>query len=274
MTRTDITGLASRGDTVPWDESCFDYCRARVARDGLLPEDDRSADWRFYLPVDAVKAALVISPGLGTVVEGLASSCERVYVACADRATLRAVARRCAARGLTNVACVQAREEQLPIHPGSLDLIAMGAPGGEAPAIGALAAVAAGLLRAGGHACAIVPNSLSFVRPRADARAASLGRCRRAFRAAGFAEAQVFAVLPSPDVPPHFWVPLDEPGPFEYFLRNLAPLFDTVSPEVRRRYAIRLLIARAGLRVALGGGLPGLASHFVPAFGIVARKAG
>ena len=82
----------------------------------------------------------------------------------------------------------------------------------------------------------------------------------------------VHAVLPSASAPPLFSVPLQPPGAFEFFLRDLSGLLDLASPEAKAGFSTLRRVASLGVRATVALGASEIAAQFVPAFGVMAER--
>src|SRR4029077_14957840 len=75
----------------------------------------------------------------------------------------------------------------------------------------------------------------------------TLNGYRRALRQVGYSTIRIFAPLPRHTRVPLCLLPLDSPGALAAFLRELFPVFATVSPEVKQAHALEYALARAGV---------------------------
>ena len=268
-----------------WDAAYYRDCCRRVAA-GEFVDDDRLADWRFLTPITAKSDALVIGSGLGTVACCLAETCRTVQVVDPDIRRLHLLEHRCAARGLKNVRAIQLDDPRaLPFLSASLDVISFRIDDWPMlrQAFSSTVHEFRRLLRDEGVVSLTVTNRWSpmqfLVGGRGQARGvASLRSYRHMLRRADFSPPDVYAVLPSSNATPLFWVPLNGAEAFEYFVESLFGLFDLASPEARSRYAWASTVARLGIWSARCLGVVRPAAQFVPAFGLIAglrsREAG
>ncbi len=281
--------LASRSECLHdvtvdgWKRAYFKRATAAVLGGDPLVEDIRSADWRYFLPLDRKKDALVVGVGGGTIPMALADHCRMVVGADQDRESLRALCARTQEQGRHNVRPVLLSKRMgLPFAPGSFDSVVATAAGTgtyDGASLRRFIEHAHALLKPAGVLYLTVGNRLDAQRLFRPARAAgasgpcTLGGYKRLLQAAGFVRLRLYAPLPRHDGIPLFHVPLEHPQALRFFLRNVFPLFETVSPEVKRRYAVEYAAAKVGVRLALALKLTGLMKLFVPGFGILAEKA-
>ena len=158
------------------------------------------------------------------------------------------------------------------------------------------------LLRPGGKLSLVVGNGLSFLRllsliirpamwiPRSiEALKSALGLgqkvhlgsligessllgYRKLLRAGGFTDLDVYAPLPSHTGVPLFSLPLNSGPARRHFFSHIFPLFEMVSPEVKRQYGLQYPIARLGVKLALRFRLTAMVKYFVPGYSIIATK--
>lgn len=286
----DLLKLVEAATSFGWNAAMYEHARLRVATGVGLLEDDRVADWRFLLPVLPERgAALVLGCGLGTVPVALSDVCANVHAVDVVLERARLLGLRAAQHGIMNLFPVHIEPgAPLPFESGRFDLVVacssdwnigrMPLARGHETFEEAVRDMGR-LLAPGGTAYVTAGNRLGYqrlLRPwrRGAETARSLGACRRALAAAGFVRLEVYAPLPSHRGIPLAYVPLEEPAVFASFLPSLLALFETVSAEVKRQYALEYRLARAGVSLAVALGLARLALRFVPGFAVVATRDG
>jgi len=94
---------------------------------------------------------------------------------------------------------------------------------------------------------------------------------KKALQEVGFSEIKFYAPLPQYRTP-LFYIPLDNVNVLNYFFKNIFPLFNMVSPEVKRHYAFQYKVAKIGVKIALIFKLTWLAKFIAPGFSIIAKK--
>jgi hypothetical protein len=259
--------------SMPWQEVLYDIMYEHVASGTPLPEDQRSADWRFFLPQRRWKNALVIGGGWGAVPVALAEMCDRVVVLESDPEKVKMLAR----RGV-NIGNLEPRE--LPpswkLHRSAVlyDLISVSVdhPDGLA---GVLRFVA-GAINERGYLQVQLANRYGFRNVLGLQKSAKheIG-CRRIFKLlheSGYRNVQVYCPLPRVSGVPLFYLPLEHRQSWRSFFQNIFPLFAAVSPEVKRNYRIEYAVAKFCVRLALVLRLEGLAKYIAPGFLVIAQR--
>ena len=136
-----------------------------------------------------------------------------------------------------------------------------------------------GLLKEGGRVYFSLGNRLAFqhlfglVKDQTTLPSHTIYGYRHILQEEDFSEIQFYAPLPHHDGVPLFYVPLEDNRALTFFFRNIFPLFEMVTPEVKRAYAFEYAIAKMGVRLALVLRLTGLTKIFVPGFSVLAKKA-
>ena len=69
-----------------------------------------------------------------------------------------------------------------------------------------------------------------------------------------------------------FYVPVDEPQGMAFFLKDIFPLFEMVSPEIKHTYSREYALAKAAVYLTQVLHLESAVRLFVSGFGIVAKK--
>ena len=269
--------LASVAHRVGWETALYNLSKSNLARGKQRLEDRRSADWLNYLPLQQDDAALVLGCGFGTVPATLAEHCGRVVTIDRERDRLAFLGARRVQQGLRLHPVLG--DSQLPFKPGAFDLISIAVSwwrGGEGSGFGETVRQVTPLLKGGGRLQLNLQNRWSPMRlaqPKADGNPQPLSAAgyTRELRSEGFCDIDIYAVLPTFDGIPLFFVPLYDNRAMAYFLRHIFPLFLMVTPEVKKAYGMQLFIALHGVRLALALRLTAFARYFVPGFCIFAR---
>jgi len=274
--------LGESAEVLGWRAALFELTRERIKK-GMPPiEDQRSADWRFTLPIKEDSVVLVIGSGFGTVPVELARSCATVIAMDSDVDRARYLQARIVQEAIPNLHVVLSDGSVgFPFVADFFDLVAFtSALHGEMLRVPCQEMVRdlSTLLKAGGIAYLNFRNKWAFQRFLGRRMGGtgltlhSLFGYQQMLEAEGLDTCTVVAPLPSQEGVPLFVLPLDHSGPMKFFLRSLFPLFDMASPEVKRGYGLEYLVARIGVRVALLFRLWHLAKFFVPGFSITAVK--
>ena len=282
-----IEQLVRVAESTGWNIAMYQYALAEIGAGRVLAEDERAADWRFLLPATGKRGeALVLGCGLGAIPVALCDVFTRVYAVDVIRERVRLLELRAAEHGIANLVPMHVVPDgPLPFEPERFGLVVARSSdwdlrSASSPGPAAFRAVARDvhrLLGAGGVAYFSVANRWSYRRllhpwTAGEGIERSLRGYRKVLVAAGFAGVRCYAPLPSHEGIPLFYVSLDDAALFEYFCECVFPLFETVSPEVKRLYALEYRVAKLAARLAGPLGLTGLARYLVPGFGIIATR--
>lgn len=282
MSRVVAGELLARARAVGWKQAYFELGRELAAGNELPPEDARSADWFYFLDASAGARALVIGCGFGTIPIALAEAGLDVWVIDSSIEHLALLALRCREQsvGRVHIAGV-GRVGALPFQPKSFDVVCVLTAEPEpvtAVALTAIMRATRDCLKPGGEVFIAQRNRWSFqrlLRPWLSHGAAPLGPSgyRRLVESSGFSDVLLYAPLPRHGEIPLFYVPIENPSVLSFFLRDIFPLFNTVSPEVKGRFGLEYAAARYGSFIVRHLGLARLARHFVPGVCIIATRA-
>ena len=266
-----------------WQSDLYEMAREQLREGGALREDPRTADWLYFLALNGSEDALVLGIDWGTVPVLLARACRKVYAVDVDSRRLSFLSSRLKEQGIKNVEllCAQGFRE-LPFKAASFDLVAAGdsVSGFDAEPFRTRLSEAHGLLRDGGLLCLHVGNRLGFQRvlkPETWEKKRPWHTAhgyRRMLRKAGFGDIQGYAPLPYYNKLPLFYVPLEKRAALSFFFRNVFPLFEAVSPEVKKAHALEYTVARAAVRLASICRSEALVRFFFSGFIFVSRKRG
>jgi SAM-dependent methyltransferase len=278
-----ITELLRTAETQGWRAALYYHYKSQIAQGGTTAEDERMADWRFLLPETHGGRTLVLGCGWGTVAVALAKDSEHLCAIDCSWETLAFLNILRKQEQLDNLSLMQAnRWPMLPFSDNSFDLISINPAYWDPEDTTPLRMVVQHthrLLERGGMVHLVVGNAWSPVHLLQRAKRQTgpalhaFPEYRQLLQAEGFTEIQMYAPLPHYKGVPLFYVPLDDAGALAFFFHDLFPLFERVSPEVKRVYARYYLLAKVGVWIALQLRLTWLAKFFVPGYHIFARKA-
>jgi hypothetical protein len=264
-----------------WQHVVFEQMKAVVQSDRSEPSEDvRTLDWTYLVPTSG-RRVLVLGCGWGLAPCSLALRASHVSVVDVDGDRLAFVQERARQIGVRNMTVRQCeRLDTLPMNDEAFDLIVAGRP--ELPAeftVGVtfqrFAAILLTLLGRDGTVQFSVRNTWSpstFGSGGKSGYAQSLRQCRALLLQAGFARVEVYAPLPHYDAAPLALLPMKGTAAGKIFLRDLAGVFETVSPESRAAYGIRYPLARAVLQLLRHSGGAGLLKYGVPGFCVLASR--
>ena len=280
----EIRQLLYVAESDGWETALYDFTKAQVARDGTVPEDQRTADWKYLLPLNNDSVALVIGCGWSTVPFALSETCAKVYTIDSIWHKIAFLNIRKRQQGIDNLYPIYVSGSlDFPFPEKRFDFVAVrNFQWGATQSIQLRDVVRSvnGLLREGGVAYFSLGNRWGFqqlLRRNKNTSSPTLPLhtifgYRHILQVEGFSEIQFYAPLPHYDGVPLFYVPLEDTQAMSFFFRNIFPLFEAVSPEVKRAYAFEYVVAKMGVRLALLFRLTGLAKVFVPGFSIIAKK--
>lgn len=261
-----------------WQSALFRHTRELVAQGVSLPEDDRSADWRFLLSASHFRKVLLIGSGLGTLACALSRQCSQICVADDSADKLLFLRERLGeqwSKGAETVLMASA-DRLPPVQPG-FDLISI-EPGwflrDEAPSLAQWLPDIYRLIAPGGTLQLQVPNRAwpqNLFKP-ARRTGGFLGEYLALLQAKGFSAVRAYAPLPGNGNIPLFYLPLHAAGAQRYFFRELFPLFEMVSPEVKKQHRLLYAAAKAAVTLSLWFNAPGMLSGLMPCFMLFAER--
>jgi len=268
-----------------WQSVLYDLSRDQRQPGEPFHADPRMADWQYFLPLDGSQQVLVFGVGWGTIPVALSGTCRRVYAVDPAPQRLAFLKARLCQQRISNVTLIQARDlSALPFAGASFDLITLvdqtAQVHREPASLRDALQTAHSLLKESGAFCLAAGNRLGFHRLLGRRKSAgdrslhTLQGYRRLLMKVGFSTVESYAPLPFYDGIPLFYLPLGQGPVMSFFLRNVFPLFEAVSPEVKRSYALEYAVARAVVRLTLRCRLERLISLFLSGFILVARREG
>ena len=275
----DLSELALGAERQGWELALYEYAQNKVVKGESLPEDQRSADWKWFLPLGPDSVVLVVGSGLGAIPMALASTCKEVHVVDADENKIRFLTVYKTQQKQTNIfPLVFNGVDGLPYAPKMFDAVVFYGVSNETGSFQRAACVLNRLLKSGASACFLVENRFAIQglfskdgrKGQVDQH--SLSAYRGILKTSGFFDIQAFAPLPHVDGIPLFYLPLDQAGVMAYFFSHIFPLFEMVSPEVKRQYGIQYLIAKAAVRCLVFFRITGVAKHFFSGYLLVATS--
>jgi SAM-dependent methyltransferase/uncharacterized protein YbaR (Trm112 family) len=279
----ELRQLLYVAETNGWATALYEYAKARIGRGGTTTEDQRTADWIYLMPLTRETKVVVLGCGLGTVPIVLAKACGKVYAADSSWEKIAYLNVRKRQQGIENLFPVFVRGVSgLPFPGKCFDLVSVRQFqwGMKPTGFENVAQYVHRLLKDGGTAHFSLGNRLAYQRLlRREKKDPSfplhtIFSYRRMLRAAGFSEIQFYSPLPHHNGIPLFYLPLENKPALDFFFRNIFPLFEMVTPEVKLRYGLEYAVAKVGVRICLFLKLTRFAKVFSPGFCIIAEKAG
>ncbi|MHA2182655.1 MAG: methyltransferase domain-containing protein, partial [Promethearchaeota archaeon] len=162
----EIKRLTKHASSAGWQEALFEYNKNKIEKDEKFSEDQRSADWRYLLPLNEKNEVLVIGCGLGTVPISLSEICKRVYIVDTDLERLTFIEIRKQQQHIKNIFPIYIDTlSNLPFADNSFDLVVIYFSSDFYQIIDQfrnLAICASRLLKKTGHAYFSAGNFISF----------------------------------------------------------------------------------------------------------------
>lgn len=261
-----------------WSPASFTFFKELLGKKGAYLEDERQADWKYLLPLQKDRVSLVMGCGFGTLPVALTEISKEVYAVDGSAGKVDFLNIRKQQQVLETLHPIKIESwDSLPFMPESFDLISAAAYPNELP-FQTFARQVGTLLKPGGVVQFNLGNRLGFQnllnleRKSFGVTLHTLKGYQKILEKNGFNQVTVYTPLPSYKGVPMFYVPLAGNQAMNFFLKNIFPLFERVSPEVKQHYALQYKIARLGVRIALQFKLTWLARYFVPGFCLFAWK--
>lgn len=276
------SGVLQDAELFGWETALYNLNREQLAKCGIIQEDQRCADWRYLLPLNSKSDLLLLGSGWGAIPVALSEVCRSVYAVDSSWEKTKFLDIRRIQQGKDNLFPINGRcDSELPFPDGSFNAVAVNELQGKwrrsqtfPKAIRAFYR----LLKEDGILYLSLRNRLSFQgllrgndKPASSIRYSIFGY-KAILREEGFSKIQFYAPLPRQDGIPLFYIPLMGDLPMKFFFRNIFPLFEAVSPEVKKAYGFQYAVAKLAVRLNLHLGLTSLAKVFVPGFMIIAEK--
>lgn len=279
---SDLNKLIERAKDCGWNTALFGYYKDCFLSNECLNEDLRSTDFRFLLPVNPSFKVLVIGCGWGAVPSCLADIFGQIFVVDTIMEKIEFLNIRIRQQNTRNVYPIFIRGiEFLPFNSQAFDIIVFnGFPWefSSQPTFKKILKITSSYLKQGGSVYFRLTNKLDFRRILMRRKYSNIPSnhsyvgYKRIFKAEGYSQVEFYALLPFSDGIPLFYVPLNKTGPFKYFINNLFPLFEAVSPEVKRRYAMEYGMVKLAVKLASKLGLIPVGKFFLPGFCVVAKN--
>lgn len=274
----------NRRPDVRWQETLFEIGKERLASGLPLPDDDRVADYSYLLPLPAGRPldALVIGGSWGILPARLAEWCRSVQVVSQNTEYTALLQQRILTGNNDGISVVKS-SSLFPSAFGDerFDLVGYGGWSGSAQeriSFRAFAAEAHRLLKRGGVFFCTIGNRWSLQRwlrknvITEPFRLMTLFGYRMALRSAGFEAITAYGPLPRHDGIPLCFLPLGGLSDMQCFIDRVFPLFDMVSPESKRAYAIEYRLAKCAVKLGQLFHVTTLMKYFLSGFLLIAQK--
>jgi len=284
MADLDMQALLKHIERDGWDVALYDFFRNQIKKNVAIQENERSVDWKYFLPLTHQSIALVVGCGWGVGPVSLSETCGKVYALDSDWYKVAMLNQRKRAKKLKYIfpihAHVSSQDFCLPFVGEKFDLIAIrdielsGKPLKLADLLRSLKK----LLKPGGYIYLSVGNRWSPYRWLSNdllddaIQPHSLWGYKHIFKREGFDDMQIYAPLPHHQREPLFYLPVKGAGPIQFFFSHIFSLFDTASPEVKQAYRKQYKIAKMVVQMATIFRLVRWIPYGLPGFNIIAKK--
>lgn len=266
-----------------WERIYYEICKEEIRTKGNLGEDQRSADWKYLLPLKSGWHALVLNSNWGAIPVSLAQSCDMVCAVSYNLEKAHLLCMRKQQQGLRNIfpVCVVGVDWNLPFREDSFDVVYANNLGFETKNRNRFLSQirqVRGLLKRGGFICLSQPNRLSFQSMigrwsmNFTTTGHSLAGYKRLLKRTGFKNVMFYGPVPTHDSIPLFYLPLNGHSEIKFFFHSIFPLVETVSPEVKAHYGLQYRIGKATVKIAQLLNMTFVAKYFLPGYLIIAQK--
>ncbi|GEM_PF-7093742 len=281
MQECELQNLADEATLNGWQNALYDFSKKRVLNHQSIPEDARISDWSFLLPLPAqgTRDALVLGCGWGAIPIHLSQFCGQVCVVETSPAKIQFLEARKAQQRITNLKLKQWDFWEDSFSQESFDLVCL--HGLESPSdkkihFSEVLKKMAQWLRKEGVLFLNVPNRWSLLLKERSSHypfsSHTLLGYRKMLERSGFEDIHFYAPLPHYNGIPLFYLPLHDSTAMIYFFKNIFPLFEMVSPESKKAYALEYRVAKLGVNLSLALHLTRFVKYFVSGFSVVAKK--
>jgi hypothetical protein len=278
----EMKRLLNLTESSGWDVASFEYAKSRIAKGSMPVEDQRMADWKYLLSLNNKSSALVLGCGWGTVPIALSEICANVYAIDTVWEKIVYLNILVGQHRINNLYPIYVSDRyEIPFPKRYFNLITVREyqwSTGQPVSFRGIVRRVYNLLSEEGVVSFSIGNRLAFQyllrRTEKNDRSHfhNIFGYKHILQEEGFSDIQFYAPLPDYDGIPLFYVPVENNRAMAYFFHNIFPLFEMVSPEVKRLYAFDYKIAKIAVRLALSSRLTSLAKFFVPGFIIIAKK--
>ena len=265
-----------------WQTALFNFNKEQVAKDYPTLEDKRMSDWRFLIPIDKTHTVLVLGCGLGVIPIALSEQCKKVYAVDPEWEKATFLNIRKDQLGIENLIPLQGNKiDKLPFKKESFDLVVIlgnNYPMDSSYNFDLLSEQIHRLLKERGKTYFCLANKWSFqhlftqVKTKDAKLTYNLYGYKRILEKKKFSNIRFFAPLPYHNRIPMFYLPLDSKKAIQFFFRSVFPLFDMVTPEVKKTYGLQYKLIKIIVKIALLLRLTALVKLFVSGFSIIVEK--
>jgi len=269
-------------ESLGWQAALYSYNKQHLEEVGIIDEDQRCADWKYLLPLNNKSDLLLLGCGWGAVPVALSEVCGSVYAIDSTWDKIRFLDIRREQQGIENLFPIYGRcDSDIPFPDESFDIVAVNELEGKEKDPQPFRKAVQNfhrLLKEKGVLYLSLYNRFSFQRllRRGEKPASSVYHSifgyKRILKEEGFSKIRFYAPLPRQDGIPLFFVPLNSDQSLNFFFHNIFPLFEAVSPEVKKAYGFQYTIAKVAVHLTPLFLLTFLTKILVPGYGIIAEN--
>jgi len=262
-----------------WNEIVYGSQEEAIAQGEHWSEDLRKYDWRYLLPHLQGKHVLIVGSQWGTLPFECAHSARHIYVGLCDSESLKFFTLRIREQNKHNITpfIIDHKEDLDRFAP--FDLI-ISIEASETLSLGRsfkdLISDYSSSLTQNGILFLSLDNRLGYKnlmsKKKKRKTSYSLWGYKRELKKGGFDYLKFYAPLPTQDGVPMFILPLKNNFSIRYFFQYLFPLFNTASPEMKKKYALDYWLAKTAVFLSLKFKLTPLLKNFFPGFYVIAKK--
>jgi len=265
-----------------WQTALFNFNKEQVVKNYPTLEDKRMTDWRYLIPIDKKHTVLVLGCGLGVIPIALSEQCKKVYAVDPEWEKATFLNIRKDQLGIENLfPLIGNNVGKLPFNEESFDLVVI--LGYQFPTDNSynfylLSQQIHRLLKERGKIYFSLDNKWSFQRLFRPAKTMNpklihnLYGYKRILAEKMFSNIRFYAPLPQHNRTPMYYLSLDNNRAIQFYFESVFPLFDMVTPEVKKIYGVQYNLIKIIVKLALILRLTALAKFFVPGFSIIAQK--
>ncbi len=249
-----------------WQQDLFHNAVQDATAGNFSCDDFRSTDWIYFLELPPRARILILGNGLGLLSSLLAQPDRQIVIVEPNLQRTQFLKRR-----HTHAAEIT---DHLPTD--TFDAVIVRDFDIPPDRSESLTLQAAKLVKPGGTLAMLRGNRMDLrtllSRGKNKKDHSTLKGYRRHLTKAGFEHVREWAPLPFYDKPAMFYLPLSNRTAFQFFIKSVFPLLDSISPEVKSRYAMMHRLAKIGLKTAAFPGVRSLMIRLFSGYLFIATK--
>lgn len=276
LSDTTLGRLIEETQISSWAEALYEENKHRFqSSEDLFIQSPRAFDWTLYLlSLETFKSALVVGEDYGSLSLILAELFDHVTVSHHNPDVLRLIQARASEEKITNLTFIDiSAEDPFRFTPHSFDFITVQS----VPiSIKEMIHAYSPYLKSGGYLRLVLENRWSYKKLLSFKLRSNNTRTFNGYKQIlsqnGFQIKEAFFPVPSHVGIPMFYLPVENDPSIRFFLRHIFPLFDAVSPEMKKKYYLEYALAKCTVRLILMTGTIRLLTYFLPGFMIFSEK--